>query len=171
MSSYDFLDAQVSQAIVGSDKKTADELRALIKTLNSVMPAMGYSSVSPDQEEFLAREFEERNGISMGHGAVVSGDDFEPWLDEAQKDIDPFYWKRYREHLIRTSLPKDVVIKLDAITDKTLGRMGNPRQDKSFDTKGMVVGHVQSGKTANYTGLICKAADAGYRLIIVTLEG
>ena len=31
----------------------------------------------------------------------------------------------------------------------------------------MVVGHVQSGKTANYTGLICKAADAGYRLIIV----
>jgi hypothetical protein len=31
----------------------------------------------------------------------------------------------------------------------------------------MVVGHVQSGKTANYAGLICKAADAGYRLIIV----
>ena len=31
----------------------------------------------------------------------------------------------------------------------------------------MVVGHVQSGKTANYTGLICKAADAGYRLIVV----
>jgi len=167
MSSYNFLDAQVSQAIVGSDKKTADELRALIKTLNSVMPAMGYSSVSPDQEEFLAREFEERNGISMGHGAVVTSDDFEPWLDEAQKDIDPFYWKRYREHLIRTSLPKDVVIKLDAITDKTLGRMGNPRQDKPFDSKGMVVGHVQSGKTANYTGLICKAADAGYRLIII----
>ena len=31
----------------------------------------------------------------------------------------------------------------------------------------MLVGHVQSGKTANYTGLICKAADAGYRLIII----
>ncbi|HWC53983.1 MAG TPA: hypothetical protein VG676_10400, partial [Chitinophagaceae bacterium] len=26
---------------------------------------------------------------------------------------------------------------------------------------------VQSGKTSNYTGLICKAADAGYKLIIV----
>ena len=167
MSSYEFLDGQVSQAIVGSDKKTADELRALIKTLNSVMPAMGYESVSPDQEESLAREFEERNGISMGLGAVVTSDDFEPWLDEAKQSIDPFYWKRYREHLIRTGLPKDVVIKLDDITDKTLGRMGNPRQERPFDTKGMVVGHVQSGKTANYTGLICKAADAGYRLIIV----
>ena len=30
----------------------------------------------------------------------------------------------------------------------------------------MVVGHVQSGKTANYTGLICKAADAGYKVIV-----
>lgn len=167
MSSYEFLDAQVSQAIVGSDKKTADELRALIKTLNSVMPAMGYETVSSDEEELLAREFEERNGISMGLGAVVTSDDFEPWLDEAKQNIDPFYWKRYREHLIRTGLPKDVVIKLDDITDKTLGRMGNPQQDRPFDSKGMVVGHVQSGKTANYTGLICKAADAGYRLIIV----
>lgn len=31
----------------------------------------------------------------------------------------------------------------------------------------MVVGHVQSGKTANYTGLICKAADAGYQLVVI----
>ncbi len=29
------------------------------------------------------------------------------------------------------------------------------------------MGHVQSGKTTNYTGLICKAADAGYRIIIL----
>ncbi|MGY2255726.1 PD-(D/E)XK motif protein [Pseudomonas reactans] len=33
--------------------------------------------------------------------------------------------------------------------------------------RGLVVGHVQSGKTGNYTGLICKAADAGYKIIIV----
>ena len=31
----------------------------------------------------------------------------------------------------------------------------------------MVVGQVQSGKTANYTGLVCKAADAGYKLIVI----
>lgn len=167
VSNYAFLDAQISQALVGSDEKTADELREQIRTLNSVLPAFGHESVSPEQEEFLAKQFEERNGISMGLGAVVTSKGFEPWLDEAKQDIDPFYWKRYSKHLIRTGLPKDVVIKLDDITDKTLDSMGNPRQDKPFDSKGMVVGHVQSGKTANYTGLICKAADAGYRLIIV----
>ena len=31
----------------------------------------------------------------------------------------------------------------------------------------MVVGQVQSGKTSNYTGLICKAADAGYKVVIL----
>lgn len=116
------------------------------------------------QLENLAREFEERNGISMSLGAVVTSDDFEPWLDQAKQHIDPFYWKRYREHLVNTGLPREVVIKLDDITDNTLGRMGNPRQEKPFDTRGMVVGHVQSGKTSNYTGLICKAADAGFEV-------
>ena len=33
--------------------------------------------------------------------------------------------------------------------------------------RGLVMGHVQSGKTANYCGLVCKAADAGYKVIIV----
>jgi Z1 domain len=40
-------------------------------------------------------------------------------------------------------------------------------QRGAFDRRGLVVGLVQSGKTANYTGLICKAIDAGYQLVIV----
>ena len=32
------------------------------------------------------------------------------------------------------------------------------------------MGHVQSGKTTNYGALICKAADAGYRVIIYWRE-
>ena len=46
-------------------------------------------------------------------------------------------------------------------------RLEDPRRPGPWDRRGMVVGQVQSGKTANYTGLICKAADAGYRLIVV----
>ena len=47
-----------------------------------------------------------------------------------------------------------------------MGLLADPAR-KKFDFKGMVVGYVQSGKTANFTGLIAKAADAGYRLIVV----
>ena len=37
----------------------------------------------------------------------------------------------------------------------------------AWDRRGMIVGNVQSGKTANYTALIAKALDAGYKLIVI----
>lgn len=33
--------------------------------------------------------------------------------------------------------------------------------------RGLVIGDVQSGKTATYSGLICKAVDAGYKVVIL----
>ena len=57
---------------------------------------------------------------------------------------------------------------MDRLTDKILDKLFNPqRNDIIIEKKGLVVGQVQSGKTANYTGLVCKAADAGFNLIIV----
>jgi polynucleotide 5'-kinase involved in rRNA processing len=41
------------------------------------------------------------------------------------------------------------------------------KTEGSWDRRGMVVGHVQSGKTSNYVGLINKATDAGYKVFIV----
>ena len=103
----------------------------------------------------------------MGLGAMVDDDSFRPWLDEAKASITPFYWDRYKKLLHKNGLPQDVITTTDELTDRILGRLGNPRLAEEWDRRGMVVGHVQSGKTANYTGLICKAADAGYRLIVV----
>jgi hypothetical protein len=56
---------------------------------------------------------------------------------------------------------------MDELTSEILGYLEDPTRSGSWDRRGIVVGQVQSGKTANYTGLICKAADAGYKLIIV----
>jgi len=56
---------------------------------------------------------------------------------------------------------------MNSITDQILDHLENPKKDGSWKRKGMVVGHVQSGKTANYIGLISKAADSGYTVIIV----
>lgn len=38
---------------------------------------------------------------------------------------------------------------------------------EEFTCRGLVIGHVQSGKTANMTAVIAKAVDAGYNFIIV----
>lgn len=88
-----------------------------------------------------------------------------PWLNAARKR-EWRYWQRYREWLER-DLSWKAVEGLDASTDTILGMLEDPARDGSWDRRGLVVGHVQSGKTSNYTGLICKAADAGYKIIIV----
>ncbi len=126
-------------------------------------------TINDDEAESLARLFEEKHGISMGLGATVDAVDFKPWLLDAKVNglIEPYYWDRYRRLLAQDGRPPGVVRATDEVTDKILDRLGNPRDMSDWSRRGMVVGHVQSGKTANYTGLVCKAADAGYRLIVV----
>ncbi|VXB25501.1 Endonuclease [Luteimonas sp. 9C] len=87
------------------------------------------------------------------------------WLDSARKR-DWLYWQRYREMLER-KLSWTAVDAVDVSTDKVLGLLEDPLRHGPWDRRGLVVGHVQSGKTAHYTGLISKAADAQYKVIIV----
>ncbi|MGR6999434.1 DNA mismatch endonuclease Vsr [Yinghuangia aomiensis] len=56
---------------------------------------------------------------------------------------------------------------LDEATTRVLERLADPAAAEAYQSKGLVVGYVQSGKTANFTGVVAKAMDAGYRLVIV----
>lgn len=94
-------------------------------------------------------------------------DDHVPWVDGVRDQIHWRFWERYRTHLVRRRMPQMAINALHRVTDRALELLGNPIDTKSFDRRGMVVGDVQSGKTGNYTGLVCKAADAGYKIIIV----
>jgi len=92
------------------------------------------------------------------------------WEPEVKKR---FYWRKQREFIMNLYEEKNgkkessrIINSIDFETDVILKNLENPvRYD--FDSRGLVVGYVQSGKTANFTALIAKAADAGYRFIIV----
>ncbi len=91
-----------------------------------------------------------------------------PWINENKSKITWNFWNRYREYLqYDKNYPENVLTQLDKLTDRTLDGLFNPTIKDGISKYGLVVGQVQSGKTSNYTGLICKAADAGYKLIIV----
>lgn len=82
------------------------------------------------------------------------------------KDTDIF-WSKYKEYLkVEKEFPNDVIKSIDDATTKIIAYMRNPN-DGYFKLKGLVVGYVQSGKTANYMGVISKAADLGYKLFII----
>ena len=78
------------------------------------------------------------------------------------------YWSRFGLFLrTRDYLAPQVVNRLDAETDHIVDLAGDPTKDGVWNRRGMVIGHVQSGKTQNYSAVICKAADAGYKVIIL----
>lgn len=79
-----------------------------------------------------------------------------------------FFWTRYRDYLLRIKhWDQEAVDSIDDSTNEIMRSLGNPEDFQPFDKRGLVLGYVQSGKTANFTGLINKAYDIGYKLVIV----
>lgn len=102
----------------------------------------------------------------VDRSAFIAAPDWNPWYDEERRNASHFYWDGYRS-LLERKLPAESVASLDSVTTRIVGRLADPSSGERYQSKGLVVGHVQSGKTANFTGVIAKAIDAGYRLIIV----
>lgn len=150
------------QALLATRMPTPEEIRELVKVHRRIHP-----QVTDDEAEALAAELEHIHDVRMDLGASLEEAGFEKWLEGAKKDIDFYYWSRYRLLLASKNFSGQVLAPLDSVTDRILGLLENPKKDGRWDRRGMVVGHVQSGKTANYVGLVAKAADAGYKVIII----
>ena len=157
------LEVAVEGFLARETAPTPEKIRELIRNFR-IIPTC---SVDDADAERLARHLEARHDVTMTIGAMLTDRGFEPWLDGRRSSITPYYWDRYKRLLAEKSYSGQVLAMMDNVTDRILGLLQNPEKEGSWDRRGMVVGHVQSGKTANYIGLICKAADAGYRLIIV----
>jgi hypothetical protein len=145
---------------------TEGEIKDLATRLRVVFPV--------DDREFdlLLRQLHAKLAIEMDTGVALVAD-HTPWLSALKPNIEPFYWDRFFKFLQKKDWPPRVVTTLDGVTDEILDLLGNPSLTTPWKRRGLVVGDVQSGKTATYTALCCKAGDAGYRLIILltgTLE-
>ena len=150
------------QALLAHELPTQDRIREVIEEARPACPA-----VTDAEAGQLAIEFEEIHGVRMTDGAALQDPEFEPWLDAARSEIEFYYWDRYRRLMGESGLSSQVLGGLGNVTDRILGLLENPEKPGKWDRRGMVMGHVQSGKTANYIGVVSKAADAGYRVIIV----
>lgn len=143
---------------------TREEIAATVDRLLSAFPEWAGRALRDAAVASLGTDF----STFIGEESVlVQPDTYAPWLNDRRQDVDWRYWERYRTWLVRRRLPQPAINALHRVTDRILDLAGNPALSEPFDRRGMVVGDVQSGKTGNYTGLICKAADAGYKVIIV----
>ncbi|WP_298933347.1 Z1 domain-containing protein [uncultured Ramlibacter sp.] len=76
-------------------------------------------------------------------------------------------WSRHEAYL--QSQPKWKPHQIASVAEESLRIISKttPVGRPSFQCRGLVVGYVQSGKTANFTAVASRAADVGYRLVIV----
>lgn len=125
-----------------------------------------FGPVSPEQLEASARSIESKLSIRMDDSSMIKVD-FEEWLPSRRGETQLYFYDRYRQYLGTRGFSSAVLGVLDKDTDKVVGLMEDPHRTGQWARRGLVVGHVQSGKTANYSGVICKAADYGYKFIVV----
>lgn len=77
------------------------------------------------------------------------------------------YRARYIEYLIKIGRPESYITETKRSSLEIVKKLGNPKNENDFFVRGLVVGSVQSGKTANFNAVINSAIDIGYDLIIV----
>ena len=148
---------------------TAETLDAFLGLMRPMLDAAG---VSRDE---AYTDLERKHTIAVLDSASVLKDrsDHENWFnpstnDGLQRHIDWHFWSHFESYLTsKKAWPKGVVDSIDRESSNLLALLEDPYRAGSWDRRGMVMGSVQSGKTANYAGLICKAIDSGYRLIVV----
>lgn len=136
--------------------------------LDAAMVLAGPLVPAADHEEVRRRHRSQTSTTIqlLEPSALVDGGP-RPWfqgVDTAQG----YYWRRQRSYQAHTLHRKDFELdSLDLSSNKVLSHLEDPHSPEPFTIRGLVVGHVQSGKTANFSAVIAKSADAGYKVIIV----
>lgn len=125
-------------------------------------------------EDSLFRKLEAAHTVVIGDADVLDdSSDHLDWFNAStgsglKREIAWHYWKHYRDYLsTMKKWPRSVVQSLDSLSNQIIARIEDPTRSGYWDRRGVVMGSVQSGKTANYTAVMTKAADAGYKLIVV----
>ncbi|GGB18830.1 endonuclease [Flexivirga endophytica] len=130
-----------------------------------------FPNLSDSDWDLIAKEVKSRIKVSLGLGVTLPGASFRDWLAEKHDQIDWRRWLAYKAMLSAKGYTPAVMAALDTSTNEILNCLGDPAVSGQWTRRGLVIGDVQSGKTATYLGAVNKAADAGFRVIILLAGG
>ena len=140
----------------------------------TIRKSEAFLEIQLDEEDLAKaiKDIEYEHKIKHSAASFIYSDyeDARDWYSTLRLDNE-FFWNRYRKYLI--SEGEIDINSINLLEQETLGNimncLGNPNDaiEGKRLRRGLIIGDVQSGKTATYSGLICKAADAGYKVVIL----
>jgi hypothetical protein len=145
-----------------TDSQTPESVESYIDDLLKTQPQLS------EHRQFILDAALSSIITSVGRGeTLVDDNDDVRWLnpDITDKWIHWNWLKGYLNAEVRR--PVKVMNELDESTNRVIDLIGDPNRAGIWDRRGLVVGHVQSGKTQHYTALTSKALDAGFKLVII----
>lgn len=150
-----------------SGKKVDEEfINNTIEQLKLLLPQ--YKEFSDEDWKTIKFKIETSINVEIDEGPIILANPrVERWLDHKRGEIDWNYWKAYKEFLLDQGRSLEVIKETEKTIDEILDCSGDPQKEGKWNRRGLVMGNVQSGKTQNYLGLLNKAIDAGYKVIIV----
>lgn len=147
-----------------------EEMIANLVDMNDNMNTMMYGTpkMTPEERKEVINALHAALFVRIDRGHFVKENDHMPWYMAAKAENTSKFWDRYRLYLLKEKhWNGDTINELDKTTDEIMDLLGNPDQSDGFMRRGLCIGDVQSGKTSTYIGLINKAADAQYRVIVL----
>lgn len=148
--------------LIGENDLTDELLAKVLAMLRVWSPDIDDATI-----QGVKRQLESSKGVSHSVGQGLHGGDIAPWVLDVKASINWNYWDAYVKQLRTKNFGNEVIRVLDQDTENILTECGNPLESGPWVSKGLVMGDVQSGKTASYCGLISKAGDAGYKIIVL----
>lgn len=125
--------------------------------------------VSDEEFEQAIKNIHSNMSITMDEGVLIKGDEeYVEWYDSRRAEIELKFWNRYKEYLtLKKGWSEAVVNTIDKVSNDIVALLGDPKAKGVWKRRGLVIGDVQSGKTANFTAICNKATDVGYDAIII----
>lgn len=158
---YTFILGIIYEENIMEEKEVDEALDEL-----SINP-MFHNKVTLEEIEEIRKKIKASISIKLDLGSCIEEKKHEKWFANRKANLDMRYWQRYRRYLQKKGFTPNVINSMDIVLDRITDLLGDPTREIKYQRKGLVIGDVQSGKTANYTGLMCKAADSGYRVVVL----
>ncbi len=130
---------------------TEAEFDAEVSALRQALAAL--YTVSDEEFAEIKRKLKANIVVQMDLGVLIKDKrQHLPWLSSRRASLDFFFWNRYKKYLeeVKHWNPR-VTGNLGLVSDEIVDYLGDPKSDEPFQRRGLVLGDVQSGKTANYT--------------------
>lgn len=145
-----------------------DELKLKVQDLMSTTFRQLFKSCTNEEKEFVQNIILENKNIVFSKAECLVTDENRSWFTD-DKERENLFFDRYKRYIAKRNGFNDKTLKSfsNEVLNPIMNQLGNPKSDESFGRYGLIVGDVQSGKTMNYIGIINKAADAGYKIIVV----